>query len=549
MTRLLQPQGDDPRWGVNVTDKPEEHLHTDDALEALQLWNANRLPHPPLLLRGDTLVRVSHDERDVKLASYTEPALVELLSEGVTFWDTSRRSNPRVVVPRYIAKAIMHRTPDKLGEIPRVNRVVEVPVFGANSTYGAPNLLGETGYDADSRTYYQPPPGFEMPALATDTWADTDFHSSAGTSDLQQFDVQAATALILELLSDFPFSDEASRAHAIAMMLEPFVREVIGNQPTPMYGVIAHTPGTGKGLLTQVCLGVACGTLSPMTFTGGKGFEAAESRKRLTAKLIEAPGVIFYDNVNEPLDDANLAAALTATRWSDRILGQSRMADVPIRNVWVFTANNPNISRELTRRIVPIFLDPGEVDPLSRTDWKHPLPEWANANRAELVAACLTLAANYFYGTHEEVNWEGEVYRSRPAASDVLASYSNWSKTLGGILAAAGIEGFLGNLDKLHATAAVVVSEEAEFLADWFERQAQPYTLRELVSIVGNVVGPDGHVWQPAELPLELRGHGEKLEVKLGAWLRDHRDSVIGGYRVRKVEGRPSKWTVEKIGA
>jgi hypothetical protein len=50
------------------------------------------------------------------------------------------------------------------------------------------------------------------------------------------------------------------------------------------------------------------------------------------------------------------------------------------------------------------------------------------------------------------------------------------------------------------------------------------------------------------ELPLHLSGHGEKFEIKLGAWLRDNRNTVLGGYRVKKVDGRPARWAVEKIG-
>ena len=539
----------DPRAVIDVTRPTERHVHADQAWAALVAWNARMQPEPPILLRGDTLTRISHDEEHSKLATFTKPSLSELLSEAAVFWNqnANRGAGAFVAPPDYILSALLDRTPDKLPDALRINRVVEVPVFGALDADGHAAVLGIPGYDPLSRTYYAPPPGF--PALSMPTgWGEEQYvRQTDGNVTALDYariqDVQAASELILDLLVDFPFTDEASRSHAICMMLEPFVREAIGTSPTPMYGVMAHTPGTGKGLLTQVCLGVACGPDVPvMSFTGGKGFEAAENRKALTAKLMEAPPVVFFDNVTEPLDSGVLAAALTATHWSDRILGVSRMADVPIRNAWVFTANNPTISRELTRRIVPIFLDPGDIDPLTRTDWAHKLPQWANEHRAELVGACLTLAANYFAG-------ELDVYAGdyqRPDVADVLASFPAWSKIMGGILKAAGIPGFLGNLDKLHAEATVAVNEHAAMLADWFERQAQPYTLRELPGVLG--AHPAQGI-REAELPLELRGHGDKFEVKLGTWLRDHRDEVIGGYRVRKVDGRPSKWRVEKVGA
>jgi len=535
---------------VNVTDVTTRNVHVDATWSALVAWNDRTAPEPRILLRGDTLTRVSHDEEHSKLAPFTKASLGELLAEAVIFFKVTMTGNVQYVAPPdYIISALLDRTPDKLPDALRVSRVVEVPVFGRPDAEGHATVLGTPGYDPGSRAYFAPPPHFNLPPFNRDL---ADEHSAVRREEVDE----ALSLLVDHLPVDFPFTDEASRAHAVCMAVEPFVREAIGASPTPLYGVIAHTPGTGKGYLTQGCLGIACGpSLPTMTFTGGKGFEAAENRKGLTAKLIEAPPVIFYDNVTEPLDSGVLAAALTSTQWNDRILGVSKMADVPIRNVWVFTANNPSISRELTRRIVPIFLDPGDIDPLSRTAWTHPLPKWANDNRAELVMACITLAANYFAGnwtTIEAADGTAEEVRTRPATMDVLATFPMWSHVMGGILKAAGLPGFLGNLDKLHAEASVTTNEEADFLSEWFTRQGgsqgNAFTLTELC---GGFFAARPDLGYPAavELPLGLRGHGDKFEAKFGAWLRDHHSQVIGGYRVKKVGQRPTRWVVEKIGA
>ena len=148
-------------------------------------------------------------------------------------------------MPAYLPKALLHRIPEQLSSIPRINRVVEVPVFGPEGdlTGDLPGVLGIPGYDLRSRTYFQPAPGLGLNALDIGSWADDDKQ--------QRAEVEDALALIEELLVDFPFADASSKAHAIAMMLEPFVREVIGDSPTPLYGVLAHTPGTGKGLLRR----------------------------------------------------------------------------------------------------------------------------------------------------------------------------------------------------------------------------------------------------------------------------------------------------------
>ena len=119
-----------------------------------------------------------------------------------------------------------------------------------------------------------------------------------------------------------------------------------------------------------------------------------------------------------------------------------------------------------------------------------------------------------------------------PVAAGVLASFPKWSRTMGGILASAGIEGFLGNLERLHADAAVDVSERGEFLAQWHARQyGRAHTLSELckawvppAGLLGGYVGTqvDGsQIPVPAvELPLELRGFDSlRFEKVLGNWL------------------------------
>jgi len=75
-----------------------------------------------------------------------------------------------------------------------------------------------------------------------------------------------------------------------------------------------------------------------------------ELRKRITAVLLSGTPFALFDNITRRLDSGVLSAALTAERWSDRVLGLSKMVRLPIRIAWVLTGNNLNFSRELTRR-------------------------------------------------------------------------------------------------------------------------------------------------------------------------------------------------------
>ena len=123
-------------------------------------------------------------------------------------------------------------------------------------------------------------------------------------------------------------------------------------------------------------------------------YDDDEWRKRITAQLREGHAVILIDNVTRPLDSGVLAAALTATMWTDRLLGKNETVRVPVRCVWLVTANNPVVSTELARRFVRIRLDPKVDRPWQREGFRHAdLRGWAVAHRGDLVAAALTLSS------------------------------------------------------------------------------------------------------------------------------------------------------------
>jgi putative DNA primase/helicase len=63
-------------------------------------------------------------------------------------------------------------------------------------------------------------------------------------------EIRFALEQICEPLQDFPFVEDADRAHTIALFLLPFVRELIEG-PTPLHLIHKPAPGTGGSLLAQ----------------------------------------------------------------------------------------------------------------------------------------------------------------------------------------------------------------------------------------------------------------------------------------------------------
>ena len=324
-------------------------------------------------------------------------------------------------------------TPDPA--LPVLAGIVTTPVFGRAGV-----LLTEPGYHADARLLYQPMPGFQLPAISEQPTAE---------------DIAAARQLILDdLLGEFPFTSLAERAHAVSLLLLGFLRAMIDG-PTPLHLIEKPTPGTGATLMVDAIATIITGSgAGVMT----EGTDEEEWRKRITAKLRQIPTIVLIDNLKRQLDASALAAALTAPFWEDRVLGISEITRLPIRCLWVATGNNPTFSNEMERRLVRIRLDAHVEQPWQRSGFRHPdLMVWVRANRARLVAACLTLGCAW-------------IAAGRRSGTRTVGSYESWAQIMGGVLEVAGIEGFLGNLDEMMEASDSEGSAWRGFVSAWWNR-------------------------------------------------------------------------------
>jgi putative DNA primase/helicase len=331
-------------------------------------------------------------------------------------------------------------------------------------------------------------------------------------------EIGAAQSLLLgEMLGEFPFTGEAERAHALALLLLPFVRPMIAG-PTPLHLIEKPAPGTGATLMVDAMSLVTTGVGASVMV---EGRDEDEWRKRLTAKLRTIPTMLLIDNLRRRLDSSSVAAALTAPYWEDRILGKSEMTRFPIRCTWVATGNNPQVSNEVARRLVRIRLDPHVDQPWMREGFRHPeLLSWVRENRARLVAACLTLGRAW-------------IASGQPRHRKTIGSFEGWSQVIGGILEVAGVPGFLDNLREMYETADAEGAIWRVFIAQWWDRHG-----------TAQVGTSDLHQLALAcEPPLPLgSGNDRSQRTALGRGLVRMRDRVfdIGISRVR-LENRGEK--------
>lgn len=433
---------------------------TADAVRAIVTQNS---VSPAVFRSGGRLARIARETDD----NGCDVTLVRMFNAGglrgylarAAVWHletnngVADRPPPREVVDDLLGNA------DTWEDIPILRQIVHCPVFAANGT-----LHAEPGYSTITRCWYEPRGQLALSELPTEP------------TDL---DVASARDLLLhDYLGDFPFEGPADRAHALALLLLPFIRHMIPG-PTPLHLIEASTPGTGKGLLGKAIFLLSHGAEVP-SMTECR--DDAEWSKSLTAKFASGQPIVFIDNVVHPLRSGKLAAALTQPIWEERLLGGSRMLVAPIRHVFVATGNNVSLSGEIVRRTVRCRMNARVEQPWLRNGFRHEdLIAWGLTERSRLVRAALILVRAWL--ARGRPNWSG-----RP-----LGSFEDWSRTLGGILEVAGSGHFLGNLQQFYDAAIDDVEEDRSFVHAWYERFGSTEVLaRDLIIVANQVDPPEG---------------------------------------------------------
>lgn len=479
---------------------------TPKALDALVLLNRKE-PAPVVYQRGTRLARVRPGEGSESpgIESLGLDALRGLLDRAADWGSvhhTKEGPETHFGPPRLdVCKDIL-ALPGYGDTFPVLELIAESPRFLPDGS-----LILRPGYHAAGHIFYAPTPdliGLEVPARVTDE------------------DLDAARSLILDdLLVDFPFANQASRANAFALFLLPFARLLIDG-PTPDHHIEASTEGTGKGLLAQACLMPSIGS-DPALTTPKE--DDAEWRKLLTTVFMRGASYLILDNmanVVDPftgdsrlVDSPSLASALTGTRWVDRKLGGNTEVNVLIRAVFASTGNNVEWSRELRRRLAPIQLLTPCEDPSSRTDFRHdPLLDWVRANRRELVRAALVLIRRWFDD-------------GCPEGRQVMGSFERYARVMGGILGSIGVEGFLANRKAVSAhdreRARWAMLTEA-----WAKQHATlPVRAKDLVDLISDNQSL-------SDLFADIVGEGSDLSKgqRMGRAIRRNINRVCGDWRI-----------------
>ncbi len=464
--------------GRRVVDASEGDLARLSAAAWDVLTQANE---PPVLFRrsGEMVRLVREDDGVMRIQAVKGHALRHRLARVAVWLDEGEPTAP----PMHVVNDML-ADPD--APLPVLERVTGAPVFAADGSLGS-----AAGYHPLSRSFYHPRHAIVLPEV-----------SIRPSSE----EIDRARRLILdELLGEFPFVALSDRAHAVALGLLPFARALVAGS-TPLHLVSKPNPGTGATMMVQLLTDIS--TSAPASvMTEGRSEE--EWRKRLTARLRGAPEVVLIDNLRARLTSSALASAITGGAWEDRLLGLSTTIRLPVRCVWVATANTPAMSEEMSRRSVLIALDAGVDRPWLRTGFRHAdLRGWVEEHRAELIWAFITMIQAWLAA-------------GRPCATAPrMGMFEGWCDTIGGILEVAGIDGFLGDVDNalVHADRPRVAWDS--FVTTWWKRH-------------GSKEVPVAMLLNLASELLDLGDGSERSRsTTLGILLAQHQDRLSGRHRV-----------------
>ena len=385
---------------------------------------------PVRLNRNEKTGRITFDTLD-------EKGMKSEMNKRMTFMRrTDKGDGIREPIPKEVGEYVYQQA---YTELPQSPEIIYTPLFTAKG-----DLVMTPGYKEDLNILMANI-NFTVDVPQNPTWDEVE---------------EAVKFLREEVLIDFPFLDydlngterrEPSEANALAMLITPFMRRMI-NGCTPVFFVSKPTPGTGGTLLGKLPMLLFDGQESaPMRYTQNE----EEMQKSLLSAIIETRSHLFFDDVKE-FNNRALLQSITAQEIGGRMLGKTANVSRPNLFNWIGTGNNPIVLSEMERRIVWVRLNGKTVDIQTRVFRHKDFTDFLHTNRSKIVGYILTMIQYW-------IDLEKPAFEERKRAS-----FEDWSRKVGGVLKACGVEGFLDN----RASAIADMDETAirSFVKEWIKK-------------------------------------------------------------------------------
>jgi putative DNA primase/helicase len=498
----------------------------------------------PLYQRGEALVRpiirevdASHGRRTkvAQLAQLNGVYTRDLMCRHCEWQRFDKRSGEwvRTLAPIVIANTLLARNGD--WHVPEIVGCISTPTLRPDGS-----LLMQQGFDPATRLLLIEPPAMPpFPHSADANFADY-FRGLAEL--LRREDALQALALLKELLVEFPFVDNVSRAVALSGIITPIVR---GAFPvTPMHVARAAIAGSGKSYLWDIVSAIAIGQLMPVMSMGAS---EEELEKRLGAALMVGQPLISIDNVNGELGGDALGQAIERPIVDVRILGKSETVRIESRGTSIYcTGNNVMLRRDLCRRAITCTLDPELERPELRQFKRDPVAMILE-NRGKYITACLTIVHAY-------------ILAGRPDRAPKLASFEGWSDTVRSALIWLGEEDPVISMETSYDEDPERV-ELSDMISTWADEFKVGYsnrkTLAEVIEVAEetsqtfNGVEPDNPELLSILQQVTKTRRGLQLNsLALSAWMRKNKGKIVDGKRFARQpskRGDSASWWIEEV--
>ncbi len=287
-------------------------------------------------------------------------------------------------------------------QLPEIIRILDIRLPIAR---GSEILFPEPGYDSRFRSYC--PPDAPQP---------------------KPMGLHQAIDILKDVHGEFCWKDEQSVTHALARVITPYCRGLMGwDARFPLWHFAANRPRAGKDYLAGVTHLIYEGRTcedAPLDR------DSEETRKRITAAMMSGRRIMHFANCQGHIQDAHFIGAITSKTFAARNLGSTEAkADLVMPNEIEFSlsANVGLTFREdvepRTRRIALQFYD---ENPNGRSFTRPDLHGWVLENRPLLLGAVSALVQHW-------------INQGCPPGPTPFNSFPEWSRVVGGIMTSCGL--------------------------------------------------------------------------------------------------------------
>jgi hypothetical protein len=415
----------------------------------------------------------------------------ERFSRAIDFQKLDRGSRTwnSIDCPKDIADTYLDR--EGQWHLPLLTRVISAPTLRSDGS-----VLDEPGYDPRTGLL------FDSQGIVFSRIPPSPTRGDAVT----------AVNVLKELITTFPFIDDASRSVALSAILTALVRTSLFS--APLHAFTAPTAGSGKSMLVDIASMIATGRETPVL---AQGSTAEEFEKRLGAAFLAGDATVSIDNCEHPLGSELLCQILTQSSVNIRLLGQSKNVEVLTNATLFATGNNLRLLGDATRRALVGFLDPQCERPELREFTVNPL-QLIRQDRGRYVTAALTVLRAFHLA-------------GRPQQVQPLGSFDSWSRWVRDALV------WLGEADPCETMERARAEDpQLEKLRSVMHHWQQALGNRSLsaadiVEFAESAAHDNARRFREALMAVASVGHMVDTR-RLGIWLGRNKDRVVDGFKI-----------------